>query len=79
MATAQYAREYRQRPATKRDLERQEYRHKAELQRLEAELRRHQEWPLMTGYKAGKEGRAFDRHASPEWQRGFWLAVGKQR
>lgn len=36
-------------------------------------------WPLLEGFKAAREGRAFDRTRSPEWQAGFWRFKRGQR
>jgi hypothetical protein len=36
-------------------------------------------WPELEGFRAAREGRAFDRSKSVEWQAGFWRFKRRQR
>jgi hypothetical protein len=36
-------------------------------------------WPLLEGFRAAREGRAFDRSKCVDWQSGFWRFKRGQR
>lgn len=75
---AEYMRQWRAKPSN-REAEQKRARELAHLARVENELRKHTEWPLQLGYRAAKDGRAFDRTQSADWQRGFWIGMGGRK